>query len=75
MCHYARKLPPFYKVAITQELDEAVKGGIRPISNTVVQRFEPIQDERARGNGMLSLAARSRILQSFVLFKSLAHRG
>jgi hypothetical protein len=62
--------PTFYKIKITRELDKAVRSGKFPVSKTLVERFNPIDDESGYSRGMRLLGDRKRILQSFIAFRS-----
>jgi hypothetical protein len=62
--------PTFYKVKITKELNEAVRSGKQLVSETLVERFDPVVDQSGYNYGMKSMRYRKRILQSFVAFRS-----
>jgi hypothetical protein len=63
--------PTFYKIKITKELDDAVRLGKYPISEALVEKFNPIVDRKTRSYGMKPLRYRKRILQSFVAFRGI----
>jgi hypothetical protein len=63
--------PTFYKVKVTKELDEAVRLGKYPKYETLVEKFNPIDDESGYSYGMKPLRYRKRILQSFIAFRGI----
>jgi hypothetical protein len=63
--------PVFYKIKVTKGLDEAVRLGKYPKYETLVEKFDPIDDESGYSYGMKPLRYRKCILQSFIAFRGI----
>jgi hypothetical protein len=63
--------PTFYKIRVTEELDDAVRLGRSSEFETLVEKFNPIDDETGYNYGMKLLGNRRRILQSFIAFRDI----
>jgi hypothetical protein len=61
--------PTFYKITVTEELDEAVSHGKAAAHTTKVQRFDPLHNDEDKNEGMKPIESRIRILKCFELFK------
>jgi hypothetical protein len=63
--------PTFYKIRVTKELDDAVRFGYYPNSQTQVHRFEPIIGGKRYDLGMKDIENRIRILKCFKIFRKI----
>ncbi|ORX50920.1 hypothetical protein DM01DRAFT_1337522 [Hesseltinella vesiculosa] len=61
----------FYKIPVTQSLNEGVINGYKPLLETKVQCFDPLENNPMSGLGMAQLDSRKKIMQSFKLMKSI----
>lgn len=64
---YAR----FYKIPISQELNQAVIHGYKPSFVTRVECFDVLENDRLSTLGMAQLNARKKILQCFKLMREI----
>jgi len=65
--------PRFYKIKITEELDQGVRFAHYPAMKTVIERHTP-RVPRRRSDGMRSLDNRVKILQCYEAFMKVVHQ-
>jgi len=65
--------PRFYKIKITEELDQGVRFAHYPTMKTVIERHTP-RVPRRRSDGMRSLDNRVKILQCYEAFKKVVYQ-
>ena len=61
----------FYKIPVTQELNESVIDGYKPILKTKIQCFDPLEKHPISALGMSQLENRKKILQCFKLMREI----